>query len=139
MSRKENEKVRNDRESVVAKVGVTIILILVVSVISGCSYQRDTEGGALAKFGFQAEILPSNGSGDYFYWTNKAVETGAKYGDPTNTHTAGIRKAQINANVTSTSYYGVKGQVSEPLGSNPHGGYNAIKQESDDLFYGKNQ
>jgi len=78
--------------------------VLFVSV-SGCSYNRATEEGALARFGFNLEILPSGSSDDTIALSNKAVET-TENSSATNAHDAGIKKTEALTQVTTTTTVG---------------------------------
>ena len=84
---------------------VTVVVVLSILFMSGCVYNRATEDGALARFGFNLEILPSGSSDDTIALSNKAVETTAN-STATNAHDSGIKKTEALTQVTTTTTTG---------------------------------
>lgn len=85
---------------------VLIISALLFAVIgTGCAYNRATEDGALARVGFNFEILPSTSSDDKVAVSNTAIETTVN-SNATNAHDSGIKKTRALTKVTTTTTTG---------------------------------
>ncbi len=84
---------------------VVVVIVVGVLFVGGCAYNRATEDGALARFGFNLEILPSGSSDDTIALSNKAVET-TENSSATNAHDSGIKKTEALTKVTTTTTVG---------------------------------
>ena len=86
---------------------VCVVLMLVGCVVlSGCTMERRTEDGALARFKFEVELLPSTASDDVVAIGNDAVKTYAESIKGTNAHDSGIAKEEAGASVVTTTTRG---------------------------------
>ena len=86
---------------------LVMFLVVVVVGMNGCSYNRATEDGALARVGFNLEILPSGSSDDTLALSNRAIKTAAENADKvTNAHDSGIKKTRARTKVTTTTTTG---------------------------------